>query len=930
MIPHGLAGWSDALRGFAPAVANHVWQSTAFALVAAALAFALKQNHARARYWIWMAASLKFAVPFALLAALGSHFARPRPVAPSQPAIYFAMQDVSEPFGGEIPPAAMDVAAPPSLRMTDVLPLLIGVVWLVGFVASLTVWGMRWRRVARTIRAAMPVCAGREFEALRRVEQAAGLGACIELRMSPAAPAIMEPGIFGLGLGLGKSRPVLAWPEGISARLDEAQLEAVLAHEVCHVRRRDNLTAAIHMLVQAAFWFHPLVWWVGARLVAERERACDEAVLLVCARPAVYAESILKVCEFCVESPLTCVAGVTGADLKQRVVEIMTERVALRLTLAKKLLLLAVGLCAVAVPVVLGQAKAVRRMAFAAIKGAPRPFRVAAAAMIPEIETPATGELAMIQDAEESHLHAGDESAAADPCVVRDGSRFDVVSIRPSKASSGDWDSDTTADELTASGTTRRLIGSAFGLRDFQIAGGPEWLGSETFDIHAKFDQPDNATDAASRLAIHERWVERYQGLLADRFHLQCHMTTKELPVYELVVTKGGAKLNPATAEEAQQGHVSSHGDKLGSRAVATGMTSQAIATMLARTLGRTVIDKTGLTGNYDFTLVWKPEPKSGVQDADPGNPTPELPVALEEQLGLKLVPAKGPVPVLVIDHAEKPSLDGGEARGPTPVSTSAAYVPTMKFDVASVRESVLTYSFMVSGSFAPHSSLLRVTNFDIRNLLSMAYGIDWSQMTGIPESFERVMFNIEAKSDSEADQELAKLSKEQAALEQQHMMQVMLAERFKLKVHWDDREGPIYNLVVMKNGPKLLPQGSAPSTADEPKNYGDRPIPALYQRGDSRTGFDFVGHGSSIADLAKILTQQFGRMVVDKTGLDGKYDLTLRYYGTRERDRRDDENNPPPPLDIAIQDQLGLKLEAAKGSVRTLVVDHIERPTEN
>jgi uncharacterized protein (TIGR03435 family) len=70
--------------------------------------------------------------------------------------------------------------------------------------------------------------------------------------------------------------------------------------------------------------------------------------------------------------------------------------------------------------------------------------------------------------------------------------------------------------------------------------------------------------------------------------------------------------------------------------------------------------------------------------------------------------------------------------------------------------------------------------------------------------------------------------------------------------------------------------------------------------------------------------------MVVDKTGLDGKYDLTLRYYGTRERDRRDDENNPPPPLDIAIQDQLGLKLEAAKGSVRTLVVDHIERPTEN
>ncbi len=260
-------------------------------------------------------------------------------------------------------------------------------------------------------------------------------------------------------------------------------------------------------------------------------------------------------------------------------------------------------------------------------------------------------------------------------------------------------------------------------------------------------------------------------------------------------------------------------------------MTSQGIATMLARTVGRTVIDKTGLTGSYDFTLVWKPEPKSGVQDTDPGNPTPELPVALEEQLGLKLVPAKGTVPVLVIDHAEKPSIDGGEAPG-----TAAAYVPTMTFDVASIRPSTPTYpSFMVSGSFAPHSSLLRVTNFELRNLLGMAYPVDWSQMAGIPESFNRVMFNIEAKADSETDQRLARLSKEQVTLEQQHMVQVLLAERFKLKVHWEDRVGPIYNLVVLKSRPKLLPQGSAPPTAEEFRNFGAQPIPPIYQRGDSR-----------------------------------------------------------------------------------------------
>ena len=77
----------------------------------------------------------------------------------------------------------------------------------------------------------------------------------------------------------GTVRSVLLVPEGIADRLTPRQLEAVLAHELCHVRRRDNLTSAIHMIVEAMFWFHPLVWWIGARLVEERERACDEDVL---------------------------------------------------------------------------------------------------------------------------------------------------------------------------------------------------------------------------------------------------------------------------------------------------------------------------------------------------------------------------------------------------------------------------------------------------------------------------------------------------------------------------------------------------------------------------------------------------------------------------------------------------------------------------
>ena len=267
-------GIAATLRDAWPALANHLWQSTVFAAVAGMLALALRKNHARARYWIWMAASLKFAVPFAVLTVTGSHLAKPRVLAaPAQQTMYFAAEDFSEPFAAQAAPVAAPVVAPSLLRAEVVVPLSTAVVWLGGFVAVLGLWGVRWRRVAKAIRKAAPMLNGREVDALRRIEQEAGLHAQIALRLSQSA---MEPGIFGI------ARPVLAWPAGISARLDDAQLDAVLAHEVCHVRRRDNLTAALHMLVEAAAWFHPLVWWLRARLLAERERACDEEVLLVC------------------------------------------------------------------------------------------------------------------------------------------------------------------------------------------------------------------------------------------------------------------------------------------------------------------------------------------------------------------------------------------------------------------------------------------------------------------------------------------------------------------------------------------------------------------------------------------------------------------------------------------------------------------------
>jgi uncharacterized protein (TIGR03435 family) len=149
---------------------------------------------------------------------------------------------------------------------------------------------------------------------------------------------------------------VLVLPPKLLDHLNAQQLSAVLAHEMCHVRRRDNFFAALHMLVEAIFWFNPLVWWIGSRMVEERERACDEEVLRIGFEPADYVEGILKVCRLYRESPLPCVSGVTGADVKKRLRDILSGTIARDWTAIQKVALATAGLAVLALPVLVGAA----------------------------------------------------------------------------------------------------------------------------------------------------------------------------------------------------------------------------------------------------------------------------------------------------------------------------------------------------------------------------------------------------------------------------------------------------------------------------------------------------------------------------------------------------------------------------------------------
>src|SRR6185437_9251201 len=195
---------------------------------------------------------LKFLVPFGALAALGALVPRTAP-ATAPPA---ALAALSRPFVASS--ATAFVAAAPRAGMAW-LPIL-GTIWLLGSVLLAARWLRAWLRLWR----------------LARTVNCGGVNASF------------EPGVFGI------FRPVLLLPAALEQRLSAEQLEAVLAHERCHLRRRDNLWSALHRLVEVGFWFHPFVWWIGARMVAERERACDEAVLAEGRDPAVYARAMIE------------------------------------------------------------------------------------------------------------------------------------------------------------------------------------------------------------------------------------------------------------------------------------------------------------------------------------------------------------------------------------------------------------------------------------------------------------------------------------------------------------------------------------------------------------------------------------------------------------------------------------------------------------
>jgi uncharacterized protein (TIGR03435 family) len=248
----------------------------------------------------------------------------------------------------------------------------------------------------------------------------------------------------------------------------------------------------------------------------------------------------------------------------------------------------------------------------------------------------------------------------------------------------------------------------------------------------------------------------------------------------------------------------------------------------------------------------------------------------------------------------------------------AAAAVPV--FDVAAIRQNNSDHTARSHIYSSPNDGQFKAINVPLKMLLQFAFGLPETRILGGPEWLNTLKFDVEAKADSSVDERLRGLSSSEGKLLKQKMVQALLADRFKLVHHEETRELPVYALVVAKGGPKLQEAKSQGTTIDAWNGK-----------------IEVQGGSNSVELLAEELAKKVGRVVLDKTGIQGRYDITLTWTpddaagsGFSGAGGNSSASDAGPSIFTAIQEQLGLKLESQKGPVQVLIIDSIAMPSEN
>jgi uncharacterized protein (TIGR03435 family) len=275
--------------------------------------------------------------------------------------------------------------------------------------------------------------------------------------------------------------------------------------------------------------------------------------------------------------------------------------------------------------------------------------------------------------------------------------------------------------------------------------------------------------------------------------------------------------------------------------------------------------------------------------------------------------------------------LSGGMVAGAQTPAPAAASVVTFAYDAVSIKPNK-TGSNSQGVSSSPE--MYKAENIPLKRLIQFAYNLfSDDQIAGIPGQLDRARFDVVAKVDAETVALLKKMSRDQRMETQHAMMRAMLADRFQLTMHRATKDASIYALVVAKGGAKT---GTGLKQADPTRAETNAPpgTPGAYHQDSMSTSVDdnagsMTGQSIKLDRLAEALSFRVNRLVFDRTGLTGSYDLMLSW--TDDRDGQPvPEDAKVPNLFTALQEQLGLRLESTRGPVELVVVDHAAEPSEN
>ncbi len=468
--------------------------------------------------------------------------------------------------------------------------------------------------------------------------------------------------------------------------------------------------------------------------------------------------------------------------------------------------------------------------------------------------------------------------------------------------------------------TMADLIAAALGVEPDKVAGGPNWLDMDRFDITAKV--PAGATLQTLRPML--------QALLKERFGLTVHMDQRPMAAYVLSTGQGKPKLKQSEGsgppgcqpQAAEVGPVTAN---------CRGLTMEAFAQQLRGLAGdyltSAVVDKTGLEGPWDFTLKWTPRERLVAAGSEGIN----IFDAIGNQLGLKLQLQQAPTPVVVVDRVNEQPTEN-----PPGVASGLPPSPAPRFEVATIKPT--DPRFQGVRVQTPPDGLVNIRGVTMSFLIQTIWFITPDMIAGAPKWLDTARWDIEAKAPS------APGSPPQMDMDSLiAMTRELIEDRFKLKTHIEQRVVPAYTLTASK--PKLRRAEPANRTGCKEGPGADGKDPRVTNPALSRlvtchnvSMAQFVEFLPNIANALNPLNGAIRSAVLDSTGLAGTWDFTLSFsptmgVGPVPADAGAGPTDPNGEVSIfdAVSSQLGLRLSLEKRPAPVLVIDHIEdEPTDN